>query len=237
MSLFTNTEIIIIASVLGFLMFLVIILSISIFFERKKHIELDEDIDNNVELEEMVEKPVIEKVEEPEETKKVVVEETKEEVKPVTEPLIMEFEEDLEVNKPISNVIDSKEKAELELLKIEEELTKEPNLEDTISNIEMAEEEEAIISYQELLQKTQELNIITTDSGDEPITIQEAFEKFETEDDNVAYVSPISSFESSTENLNEIQLENTANLEKLDKEIRKTNEFLTILNDLKKNLD
>ena len=40
-----------------------------------------------------------------------------------------------------------------------------------------------------------------------------------------------------TENLNEIQLENTANLEKLDKEIRKTNKVLNMLNELKKNLD
>ena len=49
------------------------------------------------------------------------------------------------------------------------------------------------------------------------------------------YLSPINGIE--TESLSEIQLENTANLEKLEKEIRKTNEFLNILNELKKNLE
>ena len=49
------------------------------------------------------------------------------------------------------------------------------------------------------------------------------------------YVSPINGLE--FESLAEIQLENTANLEKLEKEIRKTNEFLNILNELKKNLE
>ena len=54
------------------------------------------------------------------------------------------------------------------------------------------------------------------------------------------YLSPIIGLEGekkTTNDLAEIQLENTANLEKLDKEMRKTNEFLSILNDLKKNLD
>ena len=40
-----------------------------------------------------------------------------------------------------------------------------------------------------------------------------------------------------TNDIADIQLENTANLEKLDKEIRKTNQFLNILNELKKNLE
>ena len=236
MSLFTNTEIIIIASVFGFLVFMVILLSISILFERKKYLEIEEDIENqNIEVEAVKNEIVKEEIVK-EEIKELVVEVSKvEPVKPVVEPLIMEFDEDIE--KPL---LKASEKVELELSKIEEELINQPNLEDTISNIETIEEEEAIISYQELLQKTQELQIVTEDTGDEPITIQEAFQKFETstiEDDNGTYVSPISSFESDTENLNEIQLENTANLEKLDKEIRKTNEFLTILNDLKKNLD
>ena len=36
---------------------------------------------------------------------------------------------------------------------------------------------------------------------------------------------------------NDIELENTANFEKLDEEIRKTNEFLMTLKELQKNLD
>ena len=39
------------------------------------------------------------------------------------------------------------------------------------------------------------------------------------------------------EKINAIELENTANLGKLDEEIRKTNEFLNTLRELRKNLE
>ena len=144
-------------------------------------------------------------------------------------------------------------KAKLELENIEKELEKPLSLEDTISNLEAMEEENAVISYQELLSATQELSVVNMEEeGNEPISLNEVFEQFdmsnptkpieelsldkvESEElESVSYIAP-SNIE--TENLNEIQLENTANLEKLDKEIRKTNKFLHILNELKKNLD
>ena len=108
-------------------------------------------------------------------------------------------------------------------------------------------EEDAIISYQELLSATKEMAIVKTDSGDEPITINEAYEKFYegSQKDMVLIPSLDEIYNSSvqsrdqidSQSLTEIQLENTANLAKLDQEIRKTNEFLNILNELKKNLE
>ena len=123
------------------------------------------------------------------------------------------------------------------------------------------EEENAIISYQELLENTKELEVVSTDSGDEIISLKEILniyndpqvdvssemskttinEAYKGDFTSSPYLSPIRGFEyekaSLAKDLSEIQLENTANLEKLDKEIRKTNEFLSILNDLKKNLE
>ena len=49
-------------------------------------------------------------------------------------------------------------------------------------------------------------------------------------------ISPIYGIER-TETKEDIELENTANYEKLDEEIKKTNEFLMTLRELQKNLD
>ena len=129
-------------------------------------------------------------------------------------------------------------KAELELLKVKEELEHPLSLEDTITSLEKEEEDSAIISYQELLEATSELQIIE-DLEDEPISITEVYERFTGE--KVEHPSVEDLYQASLVNqesdLNEIQLENTANLEKLDKEIRKTNKVLNMLNELKKNLD
>ena len=189
----------------------------------------------------------------------------KEDIKEVkvreVEPLIMEFEDDIVPIKKektfLVETINVEKKDELnaqeELKKVEEELMHPKSLEDTITSLEAMEEENAIISYQELLENTKELNIVEADNGDEPISLHEVIsqynsEKVEQEMTKVSledayqkefssspYLSPIEGVE--TQNLNEIQLENTANLEKLEKEIRKTNEFLNILNELKKNLE
>ncbi len=154
--------------------------------------------------------------------------------------------------------LDNKEKALVELAKIEDTLEHQVSLEDTLTNLETIEEENAIISYQELLENTNELTTVMEDDGDEPITLDEVFKLFNgNNDDGIIineslealpieeayqgefnsspYLSPINGVEG--ENLADIQLENTANLEKLDKEIRKTNQFLNILNELKKNLE
>lgn len=50
-------------------------------------------------------------------------------------------------------------------------------------------------------------------------------------------ISPIYGIERKTSTVSDIELENTANYEKLDEEIKKTNEFLMTLKELQKNLD
>ena len=302
MNLFTEVELLIMASIVGILLLVVIILSIcEIISKRKeKNILLEEKLEelektdnsilenksenSNLELEEnnqlydtlvnlnkvqnktlsLDEISTYEEKKEIESQEVVIQEDEKvsefffEEITEI-EPTIQGYSSDLNIKKIESEELvelDSKEKAQIELLKIEEQLQHEESLEDTITNLEIIEEENAIISYQELI-NTKEFNVVTCDDGDEPITINEVFKLFNESKDSekvmelvdaiplseayqgvfssTPYLSPINGIE--TESLSEIQLENTANLEKLEKEIRKTNEFLNILNELKKNLE
>ena len=246
-NLFTLKELTIMGVVMGILILLVIVFSIMAYLEKKKNNKeeiIEEEtktVNSFMELEKekkedtFVEPVLVEKKSE------VVV---KEEPKKEAEPLIMEIEED-------NNTIVEIEQNTPEQAK--EELENPKTLEDTITNLEAMEEESAIISYQELLETTKEMNIVQEDSGDEFISINELMRKYnepsiEKEMTDVSindaykgdfvsspYLSPVEGVE--TQSLNEIQLENTANLEKLEKEIRKTNEFLNILNELKKNLE
>ena len=260
MDLFTDAEILIMVSVIGFLVLMVVILSISEFLSGKKEKKLEKEKKEMILKEGVVEeKMVTNSFNEFTETKTIT-----KEIEPISkpveiEPLIVDLDpiSVVKIESEENKNLNSREKAQIELLKVEEELEHTPSLEDTITNLEALEEENAIISYQELL-TSRDLDIVNSDDGDEPISILEVFKMF---DDNnqekseltetieklpleqayqgefssTPYLSPISGIES--ENLNEIQLENTANLEKLEKEIRKTNEFLNILNELKKNLD
>ena len=260
MDLFTDAEILIMISVIGFLVLMVVILSISEFLSGKKEKKLEKEKKEMILKEGVVEeKMVTNSFNEIAETKTIT-----KEIEPISkpveiEPLIVDLDpiSVVKIESEENKNLNSREKAQIELLKVEEELEHTPSLEDTITNLEALEEENAIISYQELL-TSRDLDTVNSDDGDEPISILEVFKMF---DDNnqekseltetieklpleqayqgefssTPYLSPISGIES--ENLNEIQLENTANLEKLEKEIRKTNEFLNILNELKKNLD
>ena len=260
MDLFTDAEILIMVSVIGFLVLMVVILSISEFLSGKKEKKLEKEKKEMILKEGVVEeKMVTNSFNEFTETK-TITKEIETISKPVEiEPLIVDLDpiSVVKIESEENKNLNSREKAQIELLKVEEELEHTPSLEDTITNLEALEEENAIISYQELL-TSRDLDTVNSDDGDEPISILEVFKMF---DDNnqekseltetieklpleqayqgefssTPYLSPISGIES--ENLNEIQLENTANLEKLEKEIRKTNEFLNILNELKKNLD
>ena len=265
MDLFTSRELLIIGVVVGTLIFIVLLLTIwDMLSKRKKEDEDIEEMLDNIDKEVIKDTVMIEEnksnpveIIETIDIKKdnVVAVEEKEEKKIEIETLIIDDDQDNQIEKL---EVDTKEKAKIELLKIEKELENPKTLEDTLYNLEMVEEENAIISYQQLLENTKELNVVSTDNGDEPISINEIFNMYK-EDSKIVvdkemtnvsineaynsnftstpYLSPIVGFEKDNASLAEIQLENTANLEKLDKEIRKTNEFLTILNDLKKNLD
>lgn len=288
LNLFTEKELMIIGVVIGSLILIVLILTFIDILTKKKDEDLEFDNMFNeldkvpvepIKIEEKSEKPVNNNLEEISNiVKKNDVEtkiETLEELKPiknVIENKVEEINEVKEVNEYVEPLIidvdednikyveeNREELAKIELLKVEEELKNPKSLEDTLYNLEIMEEENAIISYQELLENTSELNVIENDSGDEIISLKEILNMQEEKIDvssemsktsindaykgdftSSPYLSPIVGVEYEkpiSSSLAEIQLENTANLEKLDKEIRKTNEFLSILNDLKKNLD
>ena len=259
LNLFTEKELIIMLSVVCFLLLIVIILTISDILNRKKEIILEEEQEefSPIQKEEMIEMTT--------QVQEEVLENNNIEIQEVNEVVTDEEIESLDLEPPmikkietVETNLDNKEKALVELAKIEDTLEHQISLEDTLTNLETIEEENAIISYQELLENTNELTTVMEDDGDEPITLDEVFKLFNgNNDDGIVineslealpleeayqgefnsspYLSPINGVEG--ENLADIQLENTANLEKLDKEIRKTNQFLNILNELKKNLE
>ena len=259
LNLFTEKELIIMLSVVCFLLLIVIILTISELLNRKKEIILEEEQEefSPIQKEEMIEMTT--------QVQEEVLENNNIEIQEVNEVVTDEEIESLDLEPPmikkietVETNLDNKEKALVELAKIEDTLEHQISLEDTLTNLETIEEENAIISYQELLENTNELTTVMEDDGDEPITLDEVFKLFNgNNDDGIIineslealpieeayqgefnsspYLSPINGVEG--ENLADIQLENTANLEKLDKEIRKTNQFLNILNELKKNLE
>lgn len=259
LNLFTEKELIIMLSVVCFLLLIVIILTISELLNRKKEIILEEEQEelSPIQKDEMIEMTT--------QVQEEVLENNNIEIQEVNEVVTDEEIESLDLETPmikkietVETNLDNKEKALVELAKIEDTLEHQISLEDTLTNLETIEEENAIISYQELLENTNELTTVMEDDGDEPITLDEVFKLFNgNNDDGIIineslealpieeayqgefnsspYLSPINGVEG--ENLADIQLENTANLEKLDKEIRKTNQFLNILNELKKNLE
>ena len=259
LNLFTEKELIIMLSVVCFLLLIVIVLTISELLNRKKEIILEEEQEelSPIQKEEMIEMNT--------QAQEEVLENNNIEIQEVYEVVTDEEIESLDLEPPmikkietVETNLDNKEKALVELAKIEDTLEHQISLEDTLTNLETIEEENAIISYQELLENTNELTTVMEDDGDEPITLDEVFKLFNgNNDDGIIineslealpieeayqgefnsspYLSPINGVEG--ENLADIQLENTANLEKLDKEIRKTNQFLNILNELKKNLE
>lgn len=225
-----------------------------------------------------------------------VVEEKKEEVNKISDN---QYERKYKEN---SNHIDkieyteiepNKEQAREEIRKATEELlrTQELQLKDKIDlrEFEKEQEENAIISMDELYEKSKTLyeqNEITQykDEGDEPISIadlerrmnriktdsieleveeeikiQEPIEVLKEDntmklddintinntsvnelykDDKIfkssPVISPIFGIENQT---NDMEFENTANYEKFDDEIKKTNEFLKVLKELQKKLD
>lgn len=161
--------------------------------------------------------------------------------------------------------------AQLELQRLTEELKKAEEVTKNIelTNFELEQEESAIISLDELLEKGDSLydkNEITQyeDEGNEPINLKELEQRYmEQQEEKQSVVleefvkvkeepiptepkkfksspviSPIYGIEEKNVHKDQaLELENTANYDKLDEEIRKTNEFLQILKELQKKLD
>ena len=161
--------------------------------------------------------------------------------------------------KPVVNEIKEQEaKEEKVILNTSSELEKTKEIVMPVKEEkDYADEEEAIISYEELKNAksfgyTDEEMYNNVDEEDAIISMQE-LEKLYHESQNIevnevenkevelnnnvstsSYDTPVYGYSKTDQDL---VLEQTANLEKLNEEIRKTNEFLKMLKDLKKNLD
>ena len=216
----------------------------------------------------------------------VLMVETEKNPSEVTEIKYVEDDEELEKTKAqleLKNLKEELMKAELEEKKQQEIKVAETKVtkEEIIDTFESSQEENAIISLEEFNKVSDRIyeaneEVQYKDEGNEPISIQELEQLYNTkelkvinmeeiekntveekpvviEDKKEETIKPIveetTKFKSSPiispvfgidadpeENINNIALENTANLDKLSEEIRKTNEFLNTLRELRKNL-
>ena len=211
-------------------------------------------------------------------------EETVEEIETTTETLETEIPEVLEVKTPevqlqYTDIELNQEEAKKELQQLTEELQHETKIENEMhTSFEEEQEQTAIISLQELLEKSKtmyETNELTqyADENTVPISIGELEEQVgrestqykdsfvlenvvpeeeettiettvetivetTTEEDNKKFKSsPIISPVFGIERQSNMQLENTANYEKFDAEVKKTNEFLMTLKELQENIE
>ncbi len=225
-----------------------------------------------------------------EEYEKQQLQETKENQIPSIDQIYSEVKEQVALEKQeelvYTEIEPNKEEAQAELKKVTEELMKEQSENIDLTKFEAEQEENAIISMDELIKKSKQIyekNEVTQyeDEGNEPISLadlekrmnQIKVDAIELEKENnieqqnkevepiktvklddfnsisleEAYkedrifksspvISPIFGIEKE-ETTTSIALENTANYEKLDEEIKKTNEFLIALKELQKKLE
>ncbi|MBR2248526.1 MAG: hypothetical protein IJ880_16175 [Bacilli bacterium] len=251
----TSTETMVVYIVVGvacLLCLIVYLLDKSYYKRKRRH--------NTRELNKVVEKvqeeigedttevlePVMSEVEEP----KLVVEEAK-------EALNLEY----------TNIEPDKTEAQEELQRLTEVLEQAQEEEEKNINLTEFEEEQeknAIISIDELINKTkamyesgefdkyedEKVNPISLDDLDkkeveEPVLITlddletaKASEEVVSTFKSSPIISPVFGIETNAgTKATEMELENTANYEKLDEEIKKTNEFLMTLKEFQKNLD
>ena len=203
----------------------------------------------------------------------------------VKEMTYNELKEDVEELEYYDRTEPNREEALSELARITRELEEQANeekVQEDLRRIEDAREKEAIISYDELLRKTANMNIIDDEenavisinelnhkeedpvkselteviaqtTGDEPVILQSIEE---TDISNIKedvsitstinneirkfkrspIISPIYGIENNNKIEKQMEFENTANYEKLDAEIKKTNEFLSTIKELQKKL-
>ena len=270
--------------------------------------QVKDEIDEEVVDEPIVyDEPVLEVIETPEEVTTVpIVAPERVESTPIVEEKVEtpRVEEELQY----TSIEPDQKTAQLELKKLTEELKRQQELEEqeeqqvkennniNLTNYEEEQEENAIISLEELVKKSKDMyeaNELTqyADEGNEPITLQELEQKVGKEStkiedtfiiENVVpkeeletpvveeepvlqqvtlddfntvkvedikqnteeikrfksspIISPIYGIDKEVSD-NDMELENTADYEKLDQEIKKTNEFLMTLRELQSKLD
>lgn len=208
MGLFTQSEIIIMIGVVSILLICITVLTI---LDIKEYLNSKKGVvDNNVSFGEEY-TPTEEKLEPVEvlevNNDEVLIEDVKDNLK--DEDIFLEELDDIEVpivtkKEPQTNIVLEEEKPvveEVQVSRVEdkksilyEELAKAtekvPNEKDDVTSFEMEQERTAIISLDELMQKSNELyndnEIVQYDDGDEPITIDEVIERF-----NKTIVEPV----------------------------------------------
>lgn len=224
MDLFSKNELIIMVSILGVMLLIIAILTILDLIDerRSKKNKVKEEVKEDKEViiknEEVTKKAIeVEEIEvldfdEPiiemkEELNNNVVENVVEEniFNELEEVTFISVYEEVKEEYKDSNIIEitnEQERAKEELERLEIELQKEEDFSNTITNFELEQEENAIISYDELIKISDRLydqnEVVQYDDGDEPITIDEVIKRFAN---------------------SEMTFENTANLDKLNKEI------------------
>ena len=152
--------------------------------EKGNEIFLEELEDEEFDTKKDVVEPIIQEVEE-----NVV-----QKVEDVKEEVVKKVEEVKEVkDEVLVSTIEKKEKKRLDVLEelseMEESL---PNKKDDVTNFELEQERTAIISLDELMQKSDELyndnEYVQYDDGNEPITIDEVINRFNRENAKVEEV-------------------------------------------------
>lgn len=258
MEFLTSTEVMVVYIVVGvacFLCFIIYLLDKSYYKRKRRH--------NTKELNKIVEKAQEKLGEEVIEEEKVVNEEPV--LQPIEKEEVDKLEEESKLE--YTNVEPDKTEAQEELQKLTEVLEQAQEEEKNIDLTEFEEEQEknAIISIDELMTKSKVMyengefdkyddessTVISIDDlekskEEEPVLMPlddfnsvkvepvEKTPKFK----NSPVISPVFGIETNLgAKANEMELENTANYEKLDEEIKKTNEFLTTLKEFQSNLD
>ena len=124
-----------------------------------------------------------------------------------------------------------------ELEKLEDEGNEPISIQDLEARMKAVKEEANKLEEPIIIEKEEEKNApvvlddLNTVKVEEPV--YQEHKKFKSS----PVISPVFGIESPRSTASEIELENTANYEKLDEEIRKTNEFLMTLKELQKKLD
>ena len=256
MNLFSEKELLIMIIVVGGLLIIIgylTILDIKDYLKNKKKVVvLEENISQN-EVTNVQE--VISSVP-PADSMTAVLEEI--EILDFDEPVLVKkeekeinlFEEESEINFIELNEDELREEAKKELERVSLELAEIENkdpFEDTITNFEIEQEENAIISLDELAKISDNLyddnEYMQYDDGNEPITIDEVISKFnstmtlqnEVDNTNNILVNNVMDdvVPSKAHSVAyEMSFENTANYEKLDMEMRRTNDFLNSLKEI-----
>lgn len=209
-----------------------------------KYVEDDEELEKTkakLELENLKEELIKAELENKikDENKPVYIKDEEDDVIDVVQTKLDEFEQSQEENAIISleqfNKISDRVYDENEITQYKDE-GNEPisiqELEKLYNSQEIKEENLEIVKPEVQTIKAEEV----LEVKEEKLVMPENFIEVSPRFKNSPIISPVFGMDTQ-EKINAIELENTANLGKLDEEIRKTNEFLNTLRELRKNLE